>query len=154
MSHLTLAPVETTITPVRTVVSCPLNHGVATLDHLLAELMGDADSAAFDAALDLRWLLAHSDDANAMVSEFFRLRALIEERHYLACFRLRRWLESQLVAWVSETRHSPAVCTELKLAGCVESVRASCIRLALEGAPTTPWTRVRFAFSRTAAIGA
>jgi hypothetical protein len=135
--------------PVRTATSCPLNHGVSTLDHLLAELMGGADSSAFDAALDLRWQLAHSDNAEAIILEFFRLRALIEERHYLACYRLRRWLESQLIAWVAPNRHQAPIATDLKLdASNLDAVRAHCVRLAVDHQPATPWTRVSFAFAR------
>jgi hypothetical protein len=127
---------------------CPLNHGVAVLDQMMAALLKEGDSASLDAALDLRCLLAGSSDATAIVREFYRLRAQIEEHHYLACYRLRRWLEANLIAWVAPDRHLAPVRTGLRL-DCAnfDALRERCAALALDDTRLTPWTRVRFAFA-------
>ena len=128
--------------------SCPLNHGVAALDQLLASLRGDDDSEAFDTALDLRSLLSNATDATAIIREFYRLRSLVEERHYLACYRLRRWLEGQLIAWVSPQRHHAERATAVRLdAMCFDHLTDRCIASALEGAMVVSLARVRYAFA-------
>jgi len=132
-------------------LNCPLNHGVSVLDQLLASLVGEVDGEAFDAALDLRWLLSNSSDAAAIVLGFYRLRSFIEERHYLACYRLRRWLESHLVAWVSFQRHQPERRTALRLdAASPDQLHERCATRALEGTATGLPVRVRFAFATPA----
>ncbi len=129
---------------------CPLNDGLAVLDQLLAALTRDDEPAAFDAALDLRWQLQERTSADAALRDFFRLRALVEERHYLACYRLRRWLETQLVARVSPDRHQPAQLIGVRLdASDYSALCAQCLNLAAAEVQFTPWARVRFAFAAT-----
>jgi hypothetical protein len=129
-------------------LNCPLNHGVAALDQLLASLMGEDNSEAFDAALDLRSLLSNATDATAIIREFYRLRSLVEERNYLACYRLRRWLEGQLIAWVSPQRHQAERSTAVRLdAMCIDHLNDRCIAAALEGTSTVSHARVRYAFA-------
>lgn len=129
-------------------MACPLNDGVAVLDQLLASLMGEAESAAFDSALDLRWLLSIAGDATEIIREFYVLRSLIEERHYLACYRLRRWLESQLVAWVAAERHQPEQRVSLKLdSTCLDRLHDRCLTDALGEITSAPLARVRYAFA-------
>lgn len=130
--------------------SCPLNHGTAVLDQLLAAITRDrADESfelALDAALDFRLLLAGDADADTILSGFFRLRRIVEERHYLACFRLRRWLESQFCARVFLNRCEPprTLPLILDLASCAD-LRTRCACLAAEDLRTLPWVRVQFA---------
>jgi hypothetical protein len=68
---------------------CLFHDGLATLDLFLAEL-DPSDRMLFDAALDLR-SLASSRDAAACVEQLFRVRALLDGRHYLAFYRVRCW---------------------------------------------------------------
>jgi hypothetical protein len=95
---------------------CPFHDGVATLDLLLAELSPD-DTALFDAALDLRSLCAAGTDAEACVHQLFRVRALLEERHYLAFYRVRCWARRMIHIEVRAVRGSPWGARPLPLDG-------------------------------------
>jgi hypothetical protein len=68
---------------------CLFHDGLATLDLFLAEL-DPRGRTLFDAALDLRSLAAGTD-ARACVEQLFRVRALLDGRHYLAFYRVRCW---------------------------------------------------------------
>src|SRR5690606_5471257 len=87
--------------------SCPLNDGLAVVDQLLAAITREHDTDALDFALDFRLLLARTSDAATILREFFRLRYTIQDRHYLACVRRRRWLETDFVAEVRLDRTRP-----------------------------------------------
>jgi hypothetical protein len=124
---------------------CPLNHGVAVVDQLLAAITRENDAAALDVALDFRLLLGSSTDANAILREFFRLRTVVEEHHYLACFRLRRWLQSEIVADVRLDRSQPIRRTPINLNA--KSYRELCARCAFNAAAgerLSPWVRIVF----------
>jgi len=124
---------------------CPLNHGLAVTDQLLAAITRQNDGPALDVALDFRLLLAHARDADTVLREFFRLRAVIEERHYLACFRLRRWLEKELAALVKLDRTATARRIALQLD--VRSYDALCARCTTRAAgaePAPATARVQF----------
>ncbi len=130
--------------------ACPLNHGTAVVDQLLAAITRDrADESfeiALDAALDFRLLLATETDPETLLSAFLRLRHIAEERHYLACFRLRRWLETQFCALVYLDRCQPPLTLPLTLdlANCTQ-LRTRCACLAADDLRNLPWIRVRFA---------
>ena len=124
---------------------CPLNHGVAVVDQLLAAITRERDAAALDVALDFRLLLASSTDADHILREFFRLREVVEEAHYLACFRLRRWLQSEIIAHVKLDRSQPVRQTPIKLDA--STYRELCVRCAFDAAAgerLSPWVRVSF----------
>ena len=141
-------------------LECPLNSGVAVTDQLLAAITRDSHSddfeAALDAALDLRLLLAAEADAETILTAFFRLRRIAEDRHYLACFRLRRWLESNFSARVFFDRSQPATCVALRLDVCdCTALRTRCTLAAVSGGTLPNWVRVHFAAQPiTAAITA
>lgn len=136
-------------------VGCPLNHGTAIVDQLLAAITRDRADEAFesslDAALDLRLLLDAEADVDSILTAFFRLRRLAGERHYLACFRLRRWLETQFCALVYFNRHEPprTVPLTLDLHHCAD-LRTRCAGLAADNICDPFWVRVRFARSTAA----
>lgn len=141
------ATLATRPTVATSVSACPLNHGLAVLDQLLATLTGEpADAAALDLALDLRWQLSQPHAPESVLREFFRLRATVEDRHYLACYRLRRWLETQFVAEVSFARTQPARRLGLHLAVAnLHELRAQCVARATADSPIAPaWSRVHF----------
>ena len=127
---------------------CPLNHGVSVVDQLLAAITRGSNPTALDVALDFRLLLASSTDADTILREFYRLRAVVEEEHYLACFRLRRWLQAQIVAHVKLDRSQPTLQTSINLNAV--SYRELCVRCAFEaaaGEPISAWVRVNFTSS-------
>jgi hypothetical protein len=127
------------------IAECPLNHGVAVVDQLLAAITREEDAVALDVALDFRLLLAGANDADTVLREFFRLRAVVEEQHYLACFRLRRWLQSAIFAEVRLDRSQPIRRTQIDLNA--QSYRELCARCAFEAAAgelLSPWVRVVF----------
>lgn len=124
---------------------CPLNHGVAVVDQLLAAITRNGDAAALDVALDFRLLLASSTDADHILREFFRLRGVVEDAHYLACFRLRRWLQSEIIAHVKLDRSQPVRQTPIKLD--TSNYKELCARCAFDAAAgecLSPWVRVSF----------
>lgn len=139
------AAISTTASTASPALACPLNHGLAVLDQLLAALTGPDDAPARDIALDLRWQLMQPHSPEVVIREFFRLRAAAEEQHYLSCYRLRRWLESQFVAHVSFDRTQPAhrITLRLDLDDFAE-LCSHCVACAADGAAVT-WSRVRFA---------
>ena len=125
---------------------CPLNHGVAVVDQLLAAITRDQNASALDIALDFRLLLASSTDAETILREFFRLRAVVEEDYYLACFRLRRWLQSEIIAHVKLDRSQPVRQACIKLdASSYRELGARCAFDAAAGELLSPWVRVSFA---------
>lgn len=132
---------------VPTVWECPLNTGLAVLDRMLAAMQHEGDPVALDVTLDFRLLLATSQDATAILREFFRLRALVEAHHYLACYRLRRWLETHFVARVQLDRTTAPRSIALRLADLhsYDALQARCLLAAAEGRSAPPWARVSFA---------
>ena len=63
------------------------------IDGLLAAC-GTVRGEEVDALLDLRSLLRRREDRVAAIALFSRLRRSMEARHYLAFYRLRRWMDN------------------------------------------------------------
>lgn len=123
---------------------CPLNRGLAVVDQLLAEITRRHAVRELDAALDFRCALVDATDPHELLLEFFRLRVVVEERHYLECYRLRRWLESRFVASVRCDRAQPPVEVPIRLDG--RGLRQSldrCAVTAARGAAVPAWAVVR-----------
>lgn len=112
----TLLPLSSNVSALPALARCPFHDGVATLDLLLAEL-DPRDTSLFDAALDLRSLCAAQVDATACVHQLFRVRALLDERHYLAFYRVRCWARRMLRIEVRTGRGAPWVPHQLPLNG-------------------------------------
>ncbi|MDB6152381.1 MAG: hypothetical protein JWL90_834 [Chthoniobacteraceae bacterium] len=100
-----------------------------------------------DRLLDLRWKLRQGRDAEGALRLFCELRLSMERRHYLAFFRIRRWLENHVVAAVricpaAEPRFVPVKLNHY----CVEAVRRVCLcaGVARDGVMLAP--RLQFAF--------
>lgn len=112
---------------------CLFHDGIAVLDVFLAEL-DPKDHALFDAALDLR-SLATGNDATACVEQLFRVRALLEGRHYLAFYRVRCWARRHFRVEVRAHRGASVLLRELPLDGgrLEEVVNASLAELAENG---------------------
>ena len=128
-------------------VDCPLNHGLAVLDQLMAGLHSETEGQALDLALELRFTLMESTDAEVIIRAFCQLRMHIEEAHYLACYRLRRWLEDKLQAIVSLDRCQPPLTLPVRLDHAdISSIRKACLSAA-SPAKTVPAARVGFIFT-------
>jgi hypothetical protein len=116
------------------------------IDELLAQ-PGAVSGEEMDQLLDLRWHFRHRGDAETCLRLFCDLRRRMENRHYLAFFRIRRWLENHLLA---EVRLCPAA--EPHSVGvrldhyCVEALRRVCLCAALGKGSVLLAPRLRFGF--------
>ena len=103
--------------------------------HVIDELLsqpGSVTGAEADLLLDLRWKLARAEDAEGVLRLFCELRLSIEQRHYLALFRIRRWLENHLLAAVRICPAAEPHFVPVKLDHyCVEPIRRVCLCAAL-----------------------
>jgi len=122
---------------------------------VVAELLSQPGAVAGDEAdslLDLHQLLKHRREAEAALRLFCDLRRRLEQRHYLAFYRLRRWLENHIVAEIFvEGRSDPVqICLRLNFY-CVEAVRRLCLCELLRSGGPSGRSRLRFAFKPLAA---
>ena len=126
---------------------CPFHDGAATLDLLLAELDPN-DTELFDAALDLRSLCTAQRDATACVRQLFRVRALLDGRHYLAFYRVRCWARRVLRIETRSHGAHPWIVDELPLncARVDELVNRALASIAGTGAASDN-AQVRFTFA-------
>jgi hypothetical protein len=76
-----------------TVGTCRLKCSLEVVDELLST-PGAVTGDEVDLLLDFRSLLRARRDAEATLRLFCDLRRRLEQRHYLAFYRLRRWLEN------------------------------------------------------------
>lgn len=121
---------------------------VCVVDELLST-PGAVSGEEVDLLLDFRFQLRARNDADATLRLFCELRRRLEGRHYLAFYRIRRWLETNLVAEVRSCQAAEARIVSLKLDHyCVEAIRrvALCAGLRKEGVLLAP--RVRFEFAK------
>lgn len=127
---------------------CPFHDGAATLDALLAEL-DPRDTALFDAVLDLRSLAASAEDATACIAQLFRVRALLDDRHYLAFYRVRCWAHRTLHIEVRASRAAPWHTQALPRDGARldEIVNAALATLATDNGEIPAAAHVRFGFA-------
>ncbi len=85
-----------------------------------------------DQLLDLRWKLGRREDAEVALRLFCDLRIRMEQRHYLSFFRIRRWLESYVLASVHTAATKEAELFPVRLDHyCLEAVRRVCLCQAL-----------------------
>jgi hypothetical protein len=100
-----------------------------------------------DLLLDFRSLVRARSDAETTLRLFCELRRRLEQRHYLAFYRLRRWLEQQLIAQISSL--STHVHTQVSLRlnfYCMEAIRRQSLCAATQQGTATPPMRLRFSF--------
>jgi hypothetical protein len=104
--------------------------GHAIIDALLAE-SGTTDPSLADQLLDLKFALLQRRDAEETLAHFYRVRSPLEQGHYLASYRLRRWLERQMKVSVSPGRDYPARSYPLRLTpSSIDALFASIRRVA------------------------
>ena len=136
-----------------TPVTCHWRCAVEVIDELLCH-RGAASGEETDLLLELRWKLRHREDPEATLRLFCDLRIRMEGRHYLAFFRIRRWLENNLIASV---RICPAAEPHEILVQldhyCVEAIRRVCLCAALGKGAVTIAPRLRFEFRKQASVG-
>jgi hypothetical protein len=131
-------------------VECHWRCALSVIDELLSQ-RGAATGEETDLLLDLRWHLHGRTDANAALRTFCDLRLRMERRHYLAFFRIRRWLENHLVAVVRICPAAEARYVPVKLDNyCVEAIRRVCLCAGLQPGSVMLAPRLQFAFRKTA----
>ena len=100
-----------------------------------------------DLLLDFRSLLRARVDAEATLRMFCDLRRRMEQRHYLAFYRLRRWLENQMVAEILSPQSDEMTRVPVRLDFyCVEAVRRLCLCAAFQQNAASSMPRLRFRF--------
>lgn|GEM_PF-1588098 len=125
---------------------CRRSCALEVIDELLAS-PGAVSGEESDLLLDLRWRLRRRDDAEAALRLFCDLRLRMEQRHYLAFFRIRRWLENHLLASIRTCPLAEAQFVGVKLNHyCVEAVRRVSLCTALERGAVLLAPRLRFTF--------
>lgn len=132
-------------------MSCRQRCALEVIDELLCLPRHAVTGEEVDLLLDFRWQLRQRIEAEATLRLFCDLRIRLENRHYLALFRIRRWLENHLVASV---RICPAA-QERQLAVkldhyCVEAIRRVCLCASLGYGSIMLAPKLRFAFRSVA----
>lgn len=117
------------------------------IDELLRSPRDRISGEEVDLLLDLRWQLRQRAEAEATLRLFCDLRIRLENRHYLAFFRIRRWLENHLVAGVrvcpaADEREIPVKLDHY----CVEAIRRVCLCASLGYGAIMLAPKLRFAF--------
>jgi hypothetical protein len=134
--------------------ACRERCALEVIDDLLAT-PGAVTGEQMDRLLDLRWQLRSRADAEAALRIFCELRLGMESRHYLAFFRIRRWIENHLVAAV---RLCPAAAPQIvpvKLDHfCVEAIRRASLCAALGHGSVMLVPRLAFGFRVAAEVPA
>ena len=117
------------------------------IDGLLGLPRAAVSGEEVDLLLDLRWQLRRRTEAEAALRLFCDLRRRMEKRHYLAFFRLRRWLENQVLAEVRVCPAAEVRVEKVKLDYyCVEAVRRVCLCASLGRGTFLLAPRLRFRF--------
>jgi hypothetical protein len=134
--------------------NCRLRCSLSVIDELLST--PDAVSGDdVDLLLDFRHLLRAREDAEATLRLFCELRRRLEQRHYLAFYRLRRWLENHVTANISVCQAAPPVRMPVKLNFyCVEAIRRLCLCTAMQQGVALLAPRLRFSFAPVVAVTA
>jgi hypothetical protein len=126
--------------------TCRKTCALEVVDGLLRDA-GSVRGEEVDGLLDFRWVLRHREDAEATLALFCQLRRAMEERHYLAFYRVRRWLENQIEVFVRLHPKGQELRAPLKLDFyCVEAIRHHSLRNAGPQVGHVAVPRVRFAF--------
>ncbi len=120
------------------------------IDELLSQ-PGAASGEEADLLLDLRWKLGKSEDAAGALKLFCELRLRMEQRHYLAFFRIRRWMENHLLAAVRICPAAEGHSVPVKLDHyCVEAIRRVSLCAALGRSAVMIAPRLEFLYRSAA----
>lgn len=125
---------------------CRWRCALEVIDELLTQ-PGAVSGEESDLLLDLRWKLRRREDAEDTLRLFCDLRLRLEQRHYLAFFRIRRWLENHLYAAVHICPAAAAEFVPVNLNHyCVEAIRRVSLCAALTRGSVLLAPRLRFTF--------
>ncbi len=125
---------------------CRERCALEVIDELLSHTSAVTGEEA-DLLLDLRWQLRRGSDAEGVMRLFCDLRVRMEQRHYLAFFRLRRWLENHLVALIQICPAAEPYPVPVTLKHyCVEAIRRVCLCTAMSNGTVLLAPRLRFSF--------
>jgi hypothetical protein len=133
--------------------NCHWRCALQVIDDLLGQ-PGAASGEEVDALLDLRWHLSKRTDAEVALRLFCELRRSMEQWHYLPFFRIRRWMENNIVVQVRGCPAAEPQSIKLRLdCYCVEAVRRVCLCTAANRGVALLVPRVQFDFQEvTAAV--
>ena len=125
---------------------CRWRCAIEIIDELLSQRATITRSEADD-LLDLRWKLLNADDAEGTLRVFCAVRRRMERRHYLAFFRIRKWLENNIVASVTWLPGVEPQRVNLKLDHyCVEALRRASLCNALRNGAVLNRPGLRFLY--------
>lgn len=126
--------------------SCNSRRAMTVIDELLSQRSSITGDEA-DLLLDLRWTLGHGDDAEGTLRLFCELRLAMERRHYLALFRVRRWLERHVQASIynASTKQTQFVGIKLDYY-CVEAIRRASLCVAITNEAGITSSKLEFVF--------
>jgi hypothetical protein len=126
--------------------ACRWRCAIEVVDQLLSEpsIITGRDA---DDLLDLRWKFLNSDDAEGTLKLFCAVRRRMEHRHYLAFFRIRKWLENHLLAAVVLTPGADQLLLSVRLDHyCVEALRRAVLCAALREGAVFDRPKLRFLY--------
>lgn len=127
--------------------NCRWRCALEVIDELLRGDRETVRGAEADLLLDLRWQLRQRTEAETALRLFCDLRRRMEGRHYLAFFRIRRWLENHLVAVARVCPAGEALEVSVRLNHyCVEAVRRACLCASLGRGSVLLAPRLGFVF--------
>lgn len=133
-------------------MTCRSGCALEVIDELLRRRQ-DVSGEEADLLLDLRWKLRKEDDAEGALRIFCDLRLRMEQRHYLAFFRIRRWIEHHFLAAVRICPAAEPKFVPVKLNHyCVEPIRRVCLCAALGQGGVLLAPRLTFQFRRNAEV--
>jgi hypothetical protein len=125
---------------------CRWRCATEVIDELISQA-GKVSADEVDHLLELRWKLRQNDDAEGALKLFCDLRLRMEQQHYLAFFRMRRWLENHLLASVSICPEAQPQFVPVKLDHyCVEAIRRVSLCFAMRRGYVLLAPRLRFIF--------
>lgn len=132
--------------------ACRTGCALEVIDELL-RAHGTVRGEEVDGLLDLRWLLNHRENAEAALTLFCTLRRVMEGRHYLAFFRLRRWLENHIAVIARLRPGVPDRSVPLTLDNfCLEAIRSRCVLMARRPGEPLLGAKVSFSFKPVAKL--
>ena len=136
-----------------TAASCRWRCALEVIDDLLRQDRAVIRGEEADLLLDLRWQLRQRTEAETALRIFCELRRRMEQRHYLAFFRIRRWMENHLVAVARACTAGTAHEVPVRLSHyCVEAIRRTCLCACLGRGTVLLAPRMAFAFRPLAAL--
>ncbi len=147
MNALSAAPAVNTPAANCTVATCRWRCALEVIDELLGLPRPLVSGEEVDLLLDLRWQLRQRTEGETALRLFCDLRRRMEKRHYLAFFRLRRWLENQMVAEVRACPAAEVRAMPVKLDHyCVEAIRRFSLCASLGSGAVLLVPRLQFKF--------